>query len=72
MGIFPSCSHMNTTIWQHHLDCNKMPGEKVTWELHKDAPCCFEQIMEISLYKTVAVCYLASKTSKACWVLLEK
>ena len=30
----------------HHLNFNKMPEEKARWELHKDAVCCFESILE--------------------------
>ena len=30
-------------------------GVKFTWELHKDAWCCFQQILETAPYKTAAV-----------------
>ena len=46
MGILPSCSCVSTTVWLHHLDFSKIPGEKARWELHKDPICCFEQILE--------------------------
>ena len=32
-----------------------MPGEKARWVLHKDAVCCFEQILKPAPYKTAAV-----------------
>ena len=45
-------------------------------ELHKDAVCCFEQILVAAPYKTAAVWPLASHLtnypSKTCWALLEK
>ena len=28
-----------------------MPVEKAKWELHKNAVCCFEQILEVALKK---------------------
>ena len=46
MGILPSYSHVITIVWLHHLDFNKIPGEKAKQELHKDAVCYFEQILE--------------------------
>ena len=33
----------------HHLDFNEMPCEKARCELHKDAACCFEQILKAIL-----------------------
>ena len=44
----------------HNLDANEMRGEKARWELHKDAACCFEQILEAAPYKTAVVQPLAS------------
>ena len=74
MRILPSCSHVSATVWLHHLDSNKMLGEKARWELHKVAMCCFEQILETALYKTAAVRSLTShltnqpgKKNKTCW-----
>ena len=74
MGIFPSCSYVPTTVWLHHLGTNEMHGKKAWWELHKDAACCFEQILEASPLKTAAVQPLTShlanhisKMSKTCW-----
>ena len=32
-----------------------MHGEKARWELHKNATCCFEQILEAASYKTAVV-----------------
>ena len=58
--IFPSCSHISTTIWWHHLNFNKMPGENTWRELNKAAACSFEQIQEVAPFKTAAVRSLAS------------
>ena len=53
---------------------NETLGEKVGWELHLDAACCFEQIREAAPYKTAAELPLIPhlrnhprKVSKACW-----
>ena len=37
------------------MDSNETLGEKVRWELYKDATQCFEQILVAAPYKTVAV-----------------
>ena len=39
----------------HHLDFDRTPWENIRWELHKDAACCFEQILEAAPYKTGTV-----------------
>ena len=54
-----------------------MPKEKATCKLHKDAVCCFEQILEVALNKTVGplTSYLTnhpSKMSKTCKAILDK
>ena len=42
----------NTSIvWLHHLDLNEALGVKPRWKLHKNAACCFEQILEAALQK---------------------
>ena len=63
----------------HYVDANKMHKEKVSWELHKNAACCLEQILETALHKTAAVLPSAShlinhssKTDKTCGALLKK
>ena len=38
------------TLWLHHLDSNR-----ARWVLHKNATCCFEQILEAAPYKTAAL-----------------
>ena len=53
--ILPSCIHVSITTWLHHLDLKKMLGEKARWELHKDAMCCFEQVLEVEPVNTAAV-----------------
>ena len=51
---------VSTTIWIHHLDTDKIHEEKAKWELHKNATCCFGQILEAEPNKIEAVCLLVS------------
>ena len=67
------------TVWLHHLDFNKTSGEEATWELHKNAMCCFEQTLEAVQHKAVAIQPLTSyltnhtrKTSQTYWAPLEE
>ena len=55
MGILQGSSYLSITVWLHHLDFNEMLGEKARCELHKDAACCSQQILETAPYKTAAV-----------------
>ena len=43
---------------------NKMPGENTRWELHNNATCSFEQILEATPYKTAVVQPLTSHLTK--------
>ena len=61
--------------------CSRMKyfEKKASWELHKNATCCFEQILETVPHKRVAVWPPAlhlikhpSKMNEICWVLLCK
>ena len=62
-GILLSPKNVITTVWMHHLDSNKTPGEKDSWKLHKNAVCCFDQILETATYKTAAVYHSSHKPS---------
>ena len=55
----------------------KILGEKARWEQHKDAACCFKQILEAATNKIAAIWSLTShlanysrKMSKTSWKLL--
>ena len=50
-GIILDCNYVNTTVWLHHLDFNKMPEEKATWEQHTNDGYCLEQILEAAPYE---------------------
>ena len=53
--FFQSTRYVCTTVWSYNLDAKEAPGEKVRWELYKNAAHFFEQILEVALYKTAAI-----------------
>ena len=58
--FLPSCGYVSTYVWMHHLDSNKMHEVKTSWELYKNAMCCFKQILETAAHKTAIVKSLTS------------
>ena len=76
--FFLSCVCVSTTVLMHHVDAIKTHREETRWELHKNATCSFEQILETTFHKTAAVRPLTShhkihlvKTNSTCSTLLE-
>ena len=39
----------------HHVDANKLYGEKAWWQLHKNATSCIEQVLEATPNKIAVV-----------------
>ena len=79
MGFFTSCDCVDTTLWMHHMNADKMHREKTSWELHNNATSYFEQILEATPHETTVVRPLtshlknhSSKINKICRALLEK
>ena len=80
--VFKSLSiNVNTTMQLHHMDFNKMLGEKARKEPHKDAELCFEQTPKAATYKisttwqfmsTSHFTNCPSKISKICWRSKDK
>ena len=60
MGILPRRRCVNNTVWIHYMDSNETPRENAGWELHKNASCYFELILEATPQKFVAVWLLTS------------
>ena len=61
------------------VDSNETNGENASWELRKNASCCFEQIQEAAPHKTAAIQPLNShllnhtnKQNKIYWEWMEK
>ena len=39
----------------NYMDADETHGDKDNWKLHKNAMCCFEQILEATPHKTAVV-----------------
>ena len=50
-----SSSHVNSTLWMHHMDADKAYREKARQELHKNAVSYVEQILEAASHETAAI-----------------
>ena len=79
IGFLPSCRCVNTTVWMHYKDIDKMHREEARWELRKNDTYYFEQIQEVIAHKTAAgrpftshLKNLSNKMNKTCGTLLEK
>ena len=46
---------IDTAVWMHYMDANKMYGEKAWWQLRKNAASNIEQVLEAALHKAAAV-----------------
>ena len=55
MQFSPSSGHVNTAIWMHYMDTNKMYGEKTWQQLRKNAASNIELVLEATPHKTAAV-----------------
>ena len=55
MEILPNCIGVKTILPLFHEESNKMPAEKARWKLHKNAACCFKQILEAASHKTAVL-----------------
>ena len=55
MEFLPSSNGVNTTLWMHYMDADKMHTEKAREGLHKNAVSNIEQKLEVTPNKTIAV-----------------
>ena len=55
MQFLPSSSCIDTAIWMHYLDANKMTEEKARRQLHKNAVSNIEQVLEVTPHKAPTV-----------------
>ena len=46
---------MDTAVWMHLLDAEKMAGEEARRQLHKNAASNIEQVLAVTLHKTPTV-----------------
>ena len=55
LEILPSCSHVSTTVWLHHLEVKETFRDKAHRKKHEDVACCIEQILEVAYYKRAVI-----------------
>ena len=53
--LLPNSGRIDTAIWKHYLDANKTAGEKVWWQLHKNAASNIEQVLEATPHKAPTI-----------------
>ena len=53
--FLPSSGRVDTTVWMHYTNANKMCGEKSWGQLHKNAASNTEQVLEAAPHKAAAV-----------------
>ena len=53
--FLPSSGRIDTAIWMHYLDANKTAGEKARRQLHKNAACNIEQVLEVTPHKAPTI-----------------
>ena len=46
MLFLPGSGHIDTAIWMHYMDANKNAGEEARRQLHKNAACNPEQVLQ--------------------------
>ena len=49
--FLPSSGRIDTAIWMHNLDANKMAGEKAKQQLHQNAASNVEQVLDAATHK---------------------
>ena len=51
----PNNGRIDTAIWMHYLDANKIAREKVRRQLHKNAARNLEQVLATTTHKTPTI-----------------
>ena len=77
--FLPGSCRIDTAVWMHYLDANKIAGEKSRQQLHKNAASNIEQVLEATAHKASTIWPPAShhenypsQTIQTCRTLLEK
>ena len=55
MQFLPGRGRIDTAIWMHYMDSNKMAGEEAWRQLHKNAASKLEQVLAATPDKTPTV-----------------
>ncbi len=48
-------SRIDTAIWMHYMDANKVAGEKAKGQIYKNAACNIEQVLEATPHKASTI-----------------
>ena len=78
MQFLPGSGCVNTAIWMHYLDANKMAGKEARWQLHKNVASNIEQVLAATPHKAPTIRPPAShyenypKTNQTCRTPLKK
>ena len=55
MQFLPGSSRIDTPVWMHYMDANKMAGEEDWWQLHKNAASNIEQVLAATPHKAPTI-----------------
>ena len=53
--LLPSSGRINTAIWMHHLDANKMVGEEARRQLHKNVASNIKRVQAATPHKAPTI-----------------
>ena len=55
MQFLPGSGHVDTAVWMHYLDANKMAGEEARRQLHKNVVSNIEQVLAATPHKAPTI-----------------
>ena len=55
MQFLPGSCYIDTAVWMHYMDANKMTGEEARRQLHKNTARNLEQVLATSPHKTPTI-----------------
>ena len=55
MQFLSGSCRIDTAVWMHYMDANKMTGEEARWQLHKNAVSNLEQVLAATPHKTPTI-----------------
>ena len=55
MQFLPGSCHIDTAVWMHYMDANKMAGDEARCQLDKNAASNHEQVLAATPHKTPTI-----------------
>ena len=55
MQFLPGSCRIDTAVWMHYMDANKMAGEEARQQLHKNAASNREQVLVATSHKAPTI-----------------